>query len=138
MTPASGRRPLRRMASAAALAVALGLSGCGSDAAGSRRPRTLPTIVSTAITTEGVSLSPSHLGAGLVKLVITNMTAASQQLAVASTDARAFRQETAPINPEDTAQLRARLSPGSYTVSVKASGVKSASLAVGRTTSARP
>jgi hypothetical protein len=138
MILADDRRRLPGIACAAAVVAALALSGCGSEAPSPRQPRALPMIVSTAITTDGVSLSPNHLGAGLVKLVITNMTAASQQLAVASTTTGAFRQETAPINPQDTAQLRARLGPGRYTVSVKASGVKSANLAVGSTASAQP
>jgi hypothetical protein len=59
------------------------------------------------------------------------MTAASQELGVQSSQAGSFHQETAPINPQDIAQLRAHLGPGSYTVSVRAPGLKSASLAVG-------
>ncbi|HEY5197663.1 MAG TPA: hypothetical protein VIJ51_11635 [Solirubrobacteraceae bacterium] len=124
---------------AAVLSLTLVLAGCtdGHSQPGhsARQP---PTIVATAITAGGVSLSPDHLGPGPVKLVITNMTDASQQLAVASTDAGSFHQETAPINPQDMAQLRARLLPGSYTVSVRAAGVKSASLAVGSGPPARP
>jgi hypothetical protein len=129
-------QPIDRLAAIAtvvlALAIPPALAGCGDGSTAGHPNRPAPTIVSTSITPDGVSLSPDHLAAGPVKLVITNLTDASQQLAVASSDAGAFHQETAPINPQDTAQLRARLAPGSYTVSVRATGVRSASLAVRR------
>jgi len=113
------------------VALALTVVGCAGGGETPRRPRAaLPIVVATAITTDGVSLSPDHLGPGPVKLEITNETDASQQLAVQSSGAGSFRQETAPINPQDMAQLRAQLGPGSYTVSVRAPGVRSASLAV--------
>lgn len=132
MTRPGGDRPVHRLAGIATVALALTLTGCGGSRSPAGRPNRLtPTIVSTSITADGVSLSRDHLAAGPVKLVITNRTGASQQLAVASSDAGSFHQETAPINPQDMAQLRAELSPGSYTVSVRAPGVKSARLAVG-------
>jgi hypothetical protein len=131
MTLPSPRRRPRHLPPLTAVALALALAGCSaSDRHPGHTTRPPPTVVATAITAGGVSLTPDHLGAGPVKLVITNLTNASQQLAVASSDARSFRQETAPINPQDMAELRARLGPGSYTVSVRAAGVKSASLAV--------
>jgi hypothetical protein len=138
MTPARGPRPPRGRRLAAALTLALVLTACADGRSSPTHPHgPLPTVVATAITDGGVSISPDHLGAGPVKLVITNMTDASQQLDVESRDAGSFHQETAPINPQDMAQLRARLLPGSYTVSVRAAGVKSASLAVGAA-AARP
>ncbi|HWH12112.1 MAG TPA: hypothetical protein VG165_13365 [Solirubrobacteraceae bacterium] len=141
MTRAPALQSGRRTAAVSTLTCicAVMLAGCSdTHAPPGRSPRQRPTVVATAITAGGVSISPDHLGAGPVKLVITNMTHASQQLAVASTDAGTFRQETAPINPQDMAQLRARLVPGSYTVSVRAAGVKSASLAVAGGLPARP
>jgi hypothetical protein len=132
MTRRPGRRAVPILPPAAAVLVALALAGCGTDRTGpGRSGRPAPAIVATAITPDGVSLSPDHLGAGPVKLVITNMTDASQQVAVESTRTGSFHQETAPINPQDMAQLRAELGPGSYTVSVRSAGLKSASLAIG-------
>ena len=139
--PVPGLPPGRRRAALSTLTCicALTLAGCSTSHSPPGHPsRDRPTVVATAITTDGVSISPDHLGAGPVKLVITNMTHASQQLAVASTGTGAFRQETAPINPQDMAQLRARLVPGSYTVSVRTAGLKSASLAVASPPPARP
>ena len=66
-----------------------------------------------------------------MQLVVTNLTGSSQQLIVQSTASGAFQQETAPINPKDTAQLKADLGPGSYTVSVEDARVRAAKLAVG-------
>ncbi|MEA2370470.1 MAG: hypothetical protein QOH12_864 [Solirubrobacteraceae bacterium] len=139
MTPSPGRRRPRSVAGAASVTLALFLAGCAGDRSDPpRAPATLPTVVATAITPGGVTISPDHLGAGPVALVITNMTAASQELAVHSSQAGSFHQETAPINPQDTAQLQAQLTPGSYTVSVRAPGLKSASLAVGRRPTGSP
>jgi hypothetical protein len=112
------------------LALALALSGCGGQRPSTGQPPSAATVVAATITSDGVSISPDELGAGPVKLMITNRTAMSQQLAVESSDAGSFHQETAPINPQDMAQLKAELVPGSYRVSVRATGVKSASLAV--------
>lgn len=114
------------------LSLALGLTACGGAAKYANAPAPAGSIpIGAAITDAGVNVSPTHFGAGLVKLVVTNLTGSSQQLVVQSTGG-AFRQETAPINPKDTAQLKADLGPGSYTVAVKDTRVKAARLAVGR------
>jgi hypothetical protein len=112
------------------LGLAAGLGACGGAAKYANAPRPAsPIIVAAAITRSGVNLSPDHFGAGLVQLVVTNQTDASQQLVVQG--GHAFQQQTAPINPDDTAQLKAELGTGRYTVSVKDAGVKAAMLAVG-------
>jgi hypothetical protein len=123
------RRPRRELV---LLALAAGLGGCGSARKfADAPPPPAPLIVAAAITPAGISLSPDHLGAGLVKLVVTNLTGNSQQLTLAASGGGAFQQQTAPINPEDTAQLKAQLGAGRYTVSVKDAAVKAAGLAVG-------
>lgn len=108
-------------------------SGCGSTRTFANNPRpAAPIIVAAAITSGGVTVSPTHFGAGLVQFVLTNLTNASQQLTVQSIGAVTFRQETGPINPGGTAQLKANLGQGHYSVSVSDSTVKSATLAVGK------
>lgn len=112
------------------LALATGLTACGATTRYVDAPSPPGSVaVGAAITDGGVNVSPDHLGAGLVQLVVTNLTASSQQLVVRSSGG-SFRQETAPINPRDTAQLKADLGPGSYTVSFKDARVPAATLAV--------
>jgi hypothetical protein len=119
--------PPRRALLSLVLAGALGACGGGAKYANDPSPAdSIP--IGAAITDAGVNLSPDHLGAGLVKLVVTNLTDSSQQLIVRN---GSFRQETAPINPQDTAQLKADLGPGSYTVAVEDGHVPAAKLAVG-------
>jgi hypothetical protein len=111
--------------------LALGPSACGgADRYADTPGPPAPVVVGAAITADGVSLDRSHLGAGLVKLVVTNQTASSQQLVLQSAGG-GFQQQTSPINPADTAELKAQLGAGTYTVGVKAAGVKAARLAVG-------
>jgi hypothetical protein len=111
--------------------LAAALSACGG-ARYANNPGPAGSIpVGAAITDSAVNISPNHLGAGLVKLVVTNLTGSSQQLIVQSAADGSFKQETAPINPQDTAQLKADLGPGSYTVSVEDASVRAAKLAVG-------
>ncbi|MEA2299352.1 MAG: hypothetical protein QOF77_2288 [Solirubrobacteraceae bacterium] len=121
----------RPRAALLSVGLAVVLSGCGGGSRYANAPSPpTPTLVAAAITASGVSLSPDHFGAGLVQLVVTNLTASSQQLTVRSTEGRTFAQQTAPINPADTAELKAELGAGRYTVSVMDAGVKAARLAV--------
>jgi hypothetical protein len=112
--------------------LAAALAGCGGGARYANRPGPPATVfIAAAITDRGVSLSRHQLGAGLVRLVVTNLTGVSQQLVVQSRGGSSFVEETAPINPQDTAELKAELGSGSYVVMVRDAGVKAAVLAVG-------
>jgi hypothetical protein len=112
--------------------LAAALAGCGGGARYANRPRPpAPVFIAAAITDHGVSLSRHRFGPGLIRLVVTNLTGVSQQLIVQSRGGSSFAQQTAPINPADTAELKAELASGSYVVMVKAAGVKAALLAVG-------
>jgi hypothetical protein len=107
-------------------------SGCGSTKTFRNDPRpAAPIVVTAAITPAGVTVSPSHFGAGLVQFVVANLTSASQQLTVQST-AKSFQQQTGPINPQDTAELKADLGQGVYLISTSTPGLKAATLAVGK------
>ena len=108
-------------------------SACGTTQH-ENQPRPPATIVlSAAITPSKISVSPSQVGAGPVTLVVTNLTASSRQLTFESADGASpgIRQQTAPINPQDTATLRADVGPGSYHVRVSGSGVKPATVVFG-------
>lgn len=120
---------------AAALAVLLASCGSTKNYANNPRPAE-PIVVAAAVSPNAISVSPSSFGAGLIQLVVTNLTTSSQQLEITSkpgSGARAFRQETGPINPQDTATLKADVGRGSYTVRVTGAGgaIKSATISVG-------
>jgi hypothetical protein len=131
MRAASGRV----VAIAIAGALALAIAACGTTTDRRNEPRPPTRIVLTgSISTDRVSISPRRFGAGPVSLIVANLTDASQQvtLETADRDRAGVRQETAPINPRDTAELRADLESGRYTVHVTGSGIAAATLRVGK------
>lgn len=129
------------LAAATAGLAAFGATGCGSGKSYANNPRPpAPIVVAAAITPKSITVSPATFGAGLIQLVVTNLTTGSQQLEIVSatqggSGAPRFRQQTGPINPQDTATLNADLRQGSYTVRAIGRGsgtaVKSAKIAVG-------
>jgi hypothetical protein len=122
-------------AAAAGIAAALALAACGSTTERRNEPRPPTRIVITgSISTDRVSVSPRRFGAGPVSLIVANLTDTSQQvtLETAGRDHPGLRQQTAPINPRDTAELRADLGTGRYTVKVSGGGIAAATLRVGR------
>jgi hypothetical protein len=115
--------------------LALFVAGCGSGKNYANNPRPpVPIVVAAAISPNGVSVSPSRFGAGLIQLVVTNLTSSSQQLTLESRTGGgkpAFSQQTGPINPQDTASLSANLVTGDYAVRVADRKVKAALVTVG-------
>ena len=122
----------------AAVPFTLLASGCGEedDYANEARPPT-PIVVSAAITDGRVSISPRQFGAGPVTLIITNQTERAQEVTLETNEiggeSGGIRQTSGPINPGDTASVKAELDRGTYRVGVQGGG--SASLKVG---SSRP
>ncbi len=120
-------------------ALATGALGCGTNAKHANEPRPpAPILLSSAITPEQISVSPRRIGAGPITLVFTNLTGSSQQVtfesaaAPGTTSKPGIRQQTAPINPSDTATLKATVEPGLYRVRVGGDAVAPGTLAVGR------
>ncbi len=114
---------------AAALA---GCGGGGKSYANDPRPAA-PIVITAAITAQGVNVSPTQFGAGLIQLVVVNLTNRSQQLSLVAKNGGSFHQQTGPINPQGTDQLKADVRPGTYMVHVRAGGaVLPATIIVGR------
>ena len=131
----------RAAAVAIAGATVLATIGCGSTEQRPNHPRPPVRIVITgSISTDRVSISPRRFGAGPISLVVANLTDTAQQVTLETSDRQSpgIRRRTAPINPRDTAELRADLRDGRYTVHVAGGGIRAATLRVsGRRRSAQ-
>jgi hypothetical protein len=122
----------RRAPALVAMAVAGLLAGCGSSKSYPNLPRPPALLnVSAAINSDRVVVSPRALGAGPVQLTFANLTAVAQQVTVASDQPGVLQEQTGPINPGNTAALKANLEPGSYSVTVAGSTILPAKIAVG-------
>lgn len=119
-------------------ALATGALGCGTTKHENALRPPAPILLNSAITPEEISVSPRAIGAGPITLVFTNLTGSSQQVTFESAGAPGsgskpgIRQQTGPINPNDTATLKANVSTGLYRVRVSGDAVAPATLAVGR------
>ena len=130
------QRSLRWIAPAAsAFLVLLAVTGCGSSASYKNDPRPPATIViSTAILPDKVSVSPKTFGAGPVSVTVANETDASQQLSIVrkvNGQQQETNDKTGPINPHDTATLKAELDEGDYELRVEGNGIEPAVITVG-------
>jgi hypothetical protein len=125
----------RVVAIAIAGLLALVTAACGTTEDRRNEPRPPARILITgSISTDRVSISPRRFGAGPVSLIVANLTDASQQVTLEAADRNrpGVRQQTAPINPRDTAELRADLRTGRYKVHVTGGGIAAATLRVGK------
>jgi hypothetical protein len=135
------RTPRQAAVAACALTFAVSLAACGgSDDTykNAQRPPT-PVVVSAAIDDQGISISPKRLGAGPITLIISNQSNASQQVTLETDDTPGTGSgpgekavQTGPINPRETASVKADVKPGTYALHVGADGVRPAKLVVGR------
>jgi len=91
--------------------------------------------IGAAVAQSRVSVSPARLGAGPIDLIASNQTTTSQEITLRSeagpAAAKRLQQSTGPINPGDTASLKADLLPGSYSVSVSSPRIAPARITVG-------
>ena len=121
-------------------AVLLGVAtlavGCGEEDDYKNEPRPpAPIVVSASITDDRVSVSPKTFGAGPITLIVTNQTSSSQEITLETDEIGGsepgIQQRTGPINPGDTASLKANLREGTYRVAVGGRGISEAALDVG-------
>lgn len=117
----------------------LAVAGCGTtdrDYQNTDRPAA-SIVVSASIGDDSVSVSPKRLGAGPITLIITNQSASSQQITLETSDKPGSGPgvtavKTGPINPRETASVRAEVEPGTYALSVRGSNVRAARITVGK------
>ena len=129
-TPAT----LRRVALGVACASALVAAGCGEDDTYKNDPRPPTTIVITAaILPDKVSVSPTDFGAGPISLIVANETDASQRISIVRqvNGQPQANEQTGPINPHDTATLKANVEEGEYEIRVESDGIEPARVSIG-------
>jgi hypothetical protein len=124
------------MATPSAIVAAIVLAGCGATADSRTDPRPpAPIVLTASISDQRVSVSPRSFGAGPISLIVTNQTKTSQRVTLESVEKAGqgpgLKQETAPINPRDTATLKADVDPGRYSVHVAGDAIAAAALRVG-------
>jgi len=133
--PVDAKRRMRWAAVGVAFALACTVLACGEEkfANEPRPPETLE--ISAVVARTQVTVSPTRFGAGPVELIASNQTAISQRLTLRSewlaTGADPLEQRTAPINPGDTASLKANLGEGIYSVSAPSETISPARILVG-------
>jgi hypothetical protein len=134
--PVDATRSTPWLAVGAAVALALAALGCGGDEDFANEPRPPQTLeISAVVAPTQVTVSPSRFGAGPVELIASNQTPISQRLTLRSErlmgGARQLQQRTAPINPGDTASLKADLAAGIYSVTAPSRLIRPARIRVG-------
>ncbi|HEX4107239.1 MAG TPA: hypothetical protein VHX88_03850 [Solirubrobacteraceae bacterium] len=108
---------------------ATAVAGCGSGSRFRNDPRPATEIeVSAAVTGNQIVVSPKRFGAGLVNVIISNNTAASQQVTLRSPT---FSQQTGPINPAVVTSFQADLSSGRYRLATSNPSIAPATIVVG-------
>jgi hypothetical protein len=118
-----------------ALALALSVSGCGSDNTSYKNtPRPpAPINVTAAITDSQIKVSPRRFGAGPIVLIISNQSSDAQSVTFETDGGEAgIRQTTSAINPAGTAQLQIEVDQGTYELSVEDRRIRPASVRVGK------
>jgi hypothetical protein len=122
-----------RIRCALVLLGALGVAGCGEREEHANRDRPPSSINVTAAIADGrIHVSPRRFGAGPIRLIVSNQTAAEQALTLETGgNASGVTQTTQPIRPSGTATLEVDVPEGDYELSSSDGGVKAAGVQVG-------
>lgn len=127
-------RRRRCLAPIAACVALIAIAGCGGDSSYKNDPRPPKTIViAAAILPDKVSVSPTEFGAGPISLTVANQTDASQRISIVRqvNGQPQTNERTGPINPRDTATLKADVEEGDYEIRVEGAGIAGAMITVG-------
>jgi hypothetical protein len=121
-----------------AVLIVAGVAGCGSSSTYDNSPRPpAPINVTVSLTNERVQVSPAHVGAGPVVLLVSNQGSRSRDLTLEASDDGSGScldadRSSGPINPQGTARLPVELVQGECSVGVRGEGLLPARLVVGR------
>lgn len=103
-----------RVRACAGLAIAAALAaGCGDDDFKNEARAPVREALTGVIQDDGVTVSPSKLGAGPVEITISNQTDAPHSITL---EGESIVERQGPVQPGDTATIQKTLTPGSYEV----------------------
>jgi hypothetical protein len=118
----------------AAAATIVLVAGCGSqDFKNEPRPP-VPRELTGVIQEKRVTVSPDRVGAGPIRITVSNQTGDAHTLTL---EGESVRERVGPINPLDTATIQKTLRPGRYEVRAGSSvavahEIKPAALVIGK------
>ena len=95
------------------LAAGAFLAGCGADDFANRPRPAVPIELTGVIQDDGVTVSPSRVGAGPVVITISNQTKNRHTITL---EGESIQERTNPVGPLDTATIQRTLVPGTYEV----------------------
>jgi hypothetical protein len=101
--------------------VAVAVAGCGGTGSFKNQPRPpAPVQLTGVVTNKQVTISPNHIGAGPVIIVVSNQTDSSHTIVLerATNEGSGARDTVGPVNPLSAATLSDNLTNGEYSVSV--------------------
>ena len=116
-----------------ALAGAIGFAACGENEDHANRERPAATINMTAAIIDGrINVSPTSIGAGPIRLIVTNQTETAQAITFETAgNSPGLTQKSAPINPSGTATLEVDAPEGDYTIATSTGDIRPATVKVG-------
>jgi len=88
------------------------LAGCGEDFE-NRPPAPAAVELTGVIQAKTVTVSPDAVGAGPVRITISNQTDSAHTVTL---EGKSVRERVGPVNAQDTATLQKTLPPGKYEV----------------------
>lgn len=122
------------MAAVGATLASLAVAGCGDSSSYKNDPRPpAPMTITASVLSDGISVSPTHFGAGPISLLVVNQTDRARRVTLERkvVGQTPFEQQTSPISPHGTASLKATIDKGTYVVRVDDSAIRSAHVDVG-------
>ena len=90
------------------------IAGCGDDDFANEPRPPIPIELTGVVQDDAVTVSPARVGAGPVRITISNQTRGRQTLTL---EGETMRTRVGPVDPLDTATIRSSLDPGIYEVS---------------------
>jgi hypothetical protein len=122
-----------RIRCALGAAALLGIAGCGDGEDHANRDRPAASVNVTAAISDGrIHVSPRSLGAGPIRLIVSNQMTSAQAVTIATGGgASGVTETTAPIRPGGTGALEVDVPEGEHRVSTDDRKVRAAALRVG-------
>jgi hypothetical protein len=121
----------------AALVGAALVAGCGGGSHYANEPKPAePVMLSAAIDRTHVRVSPTSVGAGPVTIIVSNQSGAPQTITFQTNEVNGSQagitKSAGPVADQDTATIQAIPREGTYSLSVRTSGIKPAAINIGK------